>query len=97
MSEPVWCPHCRFRSALGKFPNNWCPQCRKKVEPNEVIRSDPYQPKIGTRQRSNIPPPKKFLFDQKGGSGREGGIATEERAPIKSVPTETLGFYKRDK
>lgn len=80
---PVWCPNCFYYLPKGKFYQSRCPQCRKIIGDGDGLLTDPYKPKrSGTRREKESP--KKFIFDQK-------------KSEISSIPTETLGFIKRDK
>lgn len=86
----IWCPWCKRKVTTARFANDRCPQCGKAVEPGDVLTKDPYQPKFGSKEKSAAP--KKFLFDQKGGSDTDTSPDS-----IRSVNTESLGFIKRDK
>ena len=82
----IWCPKCYYKTVLAKFFADRCPQCGTVVGRGEALTKDPYQPQQGARsgQRGKTPDKKKFTFDQ-------------PVSDLKSIPTDTLNMYSKDK
>lgn len=81
---PIWCPKCHAKTVLTHFPDERCPQCRSVVPRADELRKDPYQPEVGKKMGIKRYQTKKFEFDQ-------------PTSDLKSIPTEVLGFYSKDK
>lgn len=80
----IWCPKCHYKTVLAHFTDERCPQCRSVVPRADELRKDPYQPEVGKKMGVKRHQAKKFEFDH----------STND---LKSIPTETLGFYSKDK
>lgn len=81
---PIWCPKCHYKTVLAHFPDERCLQCRSVVPRADELRKDPYQPKVSNKMGVKRHQAKKFEFDQPAND-------------LKSIPTETLGFYSKEK
>jgi hypothetical protein len=82
----IWCPKCKAKSVLKHFYDDRCPQCRTVVGIGDALTKDPYQPEVGAKygRKSYSGEKKKFVFDQ-------------PVSNVKSIPTDTLGFYATEK
>ena len=86
----IWCPKCHYKTVLAKFFGDRCPQCGTIVEAENVLHRDPY--KIQEKHTKHNDRPKKFSFDQKGGTDTD-----TTPGSIKSIHTESLGLYDTEK
>jgi hypothetical protein len=67
---------------LDKFYMDRCPQCGSIVTNEDVLTRDPYKPAKTGRHEGRESAPKKFQFDQKGGSETEQGSGSLKSKPI---------------
>ena len=92
----MWCSKCRYGSERADFSRvQKCPQCGNRFDEKDgLLFKNPFHIPPSKKNRHEERSDKKFLYDQKGGSdvGDEGGSGA-----LKSIPTESLGLYKKVK
>ena len=92
----MWCDKCHYGSESVKWKldasgNFNCPQCGTLSPP---LNRTPFSSKsrtLGSKSVSGKPLPKKFTFDQKGGSSTDNAYESSKDLPTyKDKPTEQL-------